>query len=257
MKIRTLQEYINSGEQPDVVIWRGCASSLDPRARKILLAFFKLLDKFSIKFAIIEEELCTGDPALRAGDSATFITLALQNISLFKQYGIKELVTICPHCFNCIKKDYPKVDPSFSLQIFHHTTYLVELIKSGRIKIDKNGMDIPTVFHDPCYLGRGNGEYDSPRFLIKEAGFKLNELEQSREKSYCCGAGGAQIFKESEKGTKEVFITRTEQCLKKNPKYIITACPFCNLMLNDGINYLQKENISVLDVVQLLLKSEA
>jgi len=246
MKIKTIQQYIEEGKRPDVVVWMGCASSLDPRARKILTSFLEVLDTAGIQFAIIEGEVCTGDPALRSGEQATFITLAMQNIQLLTELNVSHLVTVCPHCLNIFKNEYPKL--GFNISIEHHSTYLMKLIKEGRVKVEKKFQR--ALFHDPCYLGRGQGIYDEPRYIIRMCADTLVEPDRARNNSFCCGAGGAQIFKESEPGNKEVFIERAEQCISKKPDVIFTACPFCNLMLRDGVKQLGHENIKVIDIAE-------
>ncbi len=241
------------GESPDVLFWVGCSGSFDERAKKITVAFTRILHYAGIKFAILGiEESCTGDPAKRAGNEFLFQMQAMQNITKLNGYGIKKIVTACPHCFNTLKNEYPSLGGVYEVR--HHTEFINELIKSGRIKIEGGSFKGKRiVFHDPCYLGRGNGIYEAPRETIVKLDGLLEEMHRNRHKSFCCGAGGAQMFKEPEKGNKDVNIERTEEALNKNPEVIATACPFCMTMMTDGVKHFNREqNISVRDIAELV-----
>ena len=253
LKVVTMAEMAAKGEKPDVLFWVGCAGSFDDRAKKITRSLVKLLNAANVKFAVLgTEETCTGDPAKRAGNEFLFQMQAMQNIELMNAYEVDKIVTACPHCFNTIKNEYPKLGGNY--KIYHHTEYLQNLIDDGKLTVEGGefkGKRI--VFHDPCYLGRGNDIYEAPRFLLSRFESELNEMNACKSNALCCGAGGAQMFKESEKGDKEVYIERTEQALETKPDIIATGCPFCNTMLTDGVKHFNKENeIEILDVAEII-----
>ena len=253
IKVSTMAEMAAKGEKPDVLFWVGCAGSFDDRAKKITRSLVKLLNAAEVKFAVLgTEENCTGDPAKRAGNEFLFQMMAMQNIELMNAYEVKTIVTACPHCFNTIKNEYPQLGGNY--KIYHHTEYLQNLIDDGKLTIEGGvykGKKI--VFHDPCYLGRGNDIYEAPRYLLNQFENDLNEMSACKSKALCCGAGGAQMFKESEKGDEEVYVERTKQALDTNPEIIATGCPFCNTMLTDGIKHFNKENeVKVLDVAEII-----
>ncbi len=253
IKVRTMAELAASGETPDILFWVGCSGSFDDRAKKITRAIVRILDHVKIKFAILGmEESCTGDPAKRAGNEFLFQMQAMQNITTLNNYNIKKIVTGCPHCFNTIKNEYPQLGGNYD--IVHHTQLVQQLINEGKLKVqggEFKGKKI--VFHDPCYLGRGNDVYEAPRDVIKSLDVDLYEMKRSRAKGLCCGAGGAQMFKESEKGDKEVSTERAEEALSHNPDVIALGCPFCNTMITDGVKHFNKEQqTKVLDVAELV-----
>ncbi|MCX8111667.1 MAG: (Fe-S)-binding protein [Bacteroidia bacterium] len=250
---KTLAAWSASGEKPEILYWVGCAASYDDRAQKVARAFVKLLDAAGVKWGILgTEETCTGDPAKRAGNDFLFQMLALQNIQTLKSYEVQEIVATCPHCFNTLKNEYPQLGGSF--RVWHHSQYILHLLQTERLKLPQNGaMDGITVFHDPCYLGRGNGEYDAPRFILRRAGVQLREPERHRDFALCCGAGGAQMFKEPEPGHKDINIERTEELLRLSPARIAVGCPFCMTMLTDGVKHAGKQaEVRVLDLVEIL-----
>jgi heterodisulfide reductase subunit D len=251
--VNTMAEFTASGETPDILFWVGCSGSFDDRAKKITKAIVRILDHVKIKFAILgTEESCTGDPAKRAGNEFLFQMQAMQNINTLNNYNIKKIVTGCPHCFNIIKNEYPELGGSY--EVIHHTQLVQQLINEGKLKVEGGefkGKKI--VYHDPCYLGRGNDVYEAPRDVIKSLDADLNEMKRSRAKGLCCGAGGAQMFKESEKGNKEVSTERAEEALAENPDVIALACPFCNTMITDGVKHFNKEQqTKVLDIAELV-----
>ena len=253
IKVSTMAEMAARGEKPDVLFWVGCAGSFDDRAKKITRSLVKLLNAADVKFAVLgTEENCTGDPAKRAGNEFLFQMMAMQNIELMNAYGVENIVTACPHCFNTIKNEYPELGGKY--KIYHHTEYLQNLIDDGKLTVEGGeykGKKI--VFHDPCYLGRGNDIYEAPRYLLSQFENDLSEMNQCKSKALCCGAGGAQMFKESEKGDKEVYVERTEQALETKPEIIATGCPFCNTMLTDGIKHFNKENeVKILDIAEII-----
>ena len=253
MNIPTLKELNEKGIEPEILFWVGCAGSFDDRAKKITKSFVRLLNKAEVSFGVLGiEESCTGDPAKRAGNEFLFQMQAVSNIEVLNTYNIKKIVTTCPHCFNTIKNEYPSLGGSYD--VIHHTQLLDQLIKDGRIKVEKDlykGKKI--TFHDPCYLGRANKEYTAPRSLINSVKADLKEMKSCKEKALCCGAGGAQMFKESEKGNQEINIKRTKQAINTNAKIIAAGCPFCNTMLSDGIKS-ESENIDVkvMDISEII-----
>lgn len=256
MNILTIKELQNKGLQPEILFWVGCAGSFDDRAKKITKSFVSLLNKAGVSFAVLgKEESCTGDPAKRAGNEFLFQMQAVSNIEILNQYSFKKIVTTCPHCFNTLKNEYPELGGKYD--VIHHTELLSILISEQKIKIDNsefNGKKI--TFHDPCYLGRANKVYEPPRKLIESLNADLKEMKSCKEKGLCCGAGGAQMFKESEKGNKEINIKRTEEALETKSEIIAASCPFCNTMLTDGIkNKEMDDKVHVYDVAELLDKS--
>ena len=253
MNIPTLKELNEKGIDPEILFWVGCAGSFDDRAKKITKSFVRLLNKAEVSFGVLGvEESCTGDPAKRAGNEFLFQMQAVSNIEVLNSYNIKKIVTTCPHCFNTIKNEYPSLGGSYD--VIHHTQLLDQLIKDGRIKVEKDlykGKKI--TFHDPCYLGRANKEYTAPRSLINSVKADLKEMKSCKEKALCCGAGGAQMFKESEQGNQEINIKRTKQAINTNAKIIAAGCPFCNTMLSDGIKS-ESENmdVKVMDISEII-----
>jgi len=255
MQIRTLSEMSTQGEKPEIIFWVGCAGSFDDRAKKITKAFVKILNNSNISFAVLgSEESCSGDPAKRSGNEFLFQMQAMQNIDCLNNYGVTDIVTTCPHCFNTLKNEYPQLGGNY--RVFHHTQFLKNLLSSGKIKIKGEKFKGKKItYHDPCYLGRANDEYEAPRVLIKKLEANLLEMKSCKSKALCCGAGGAQMFKEPEKGNKDINILRTEQALETEPEIIATACPFCNTMMTDGIKNKEKK-IAVMDISELIANAE-
>ncbi|MEQ9064235.1 MAG: (Fe-S)-binding protein [Vicingaceae bacterium] len=254
LNVKTMAEFTAEGKKPDVLFWVGCAGSYDDRAKKISSAFAKILNHLEISFGILgSEESCSGDPAKRAGNEFLFQMQAMTNIAVMNEYGVKKVVTACPHCFNIIKNEYPQLGGNYD--VLHHSQFLSELMASGRLKVDGKVLgDKKITFHDPCYLGRGNDEYDAPRELIDGLTNDLVEMKRSRRNSLCCGAGGAQMFKEAEKGDKEVNMERMEDVMEVGPDITAVGCPFCMTMLTDGVKMNEKE-IEVLDLAELVAKA--
>ena len=254
LKVRTMTEYAAEGKQPEILFWVGSAGSYDDRAKKITKAFVKILNSANVDFAVLgTEESSTGDVAKRAGNEFLFQMQAITNIEILNAYGVKRIVTACPHSYNTLKNEYPELGGSYQVQ--HHTQFIEELIKSGRLKIESEntfkGKRI--TFHDPCYLGRANDVYETPRELLKALGVEMVEMKRNRKTALCCGAGGAQMFKEPEKGDKDINVLRTEDALETQPSIIATGCPYCNTMMTDGVKSKEKESeISVLDVAELI-----
>ena len=246
------------GSQPEVLFWVGCAGSFDDRAKKITRAFVKILNKVGVSFAVLgTEEGCTGDPAKRAGNEFAFQMQAMMNIEVLNAYEIKTIVTTCPHCFNTLKNEYPSLGGNY--EVLHHSQYLQKLINEGKLTIEGSqpfkGRRI--TFHDPCYLGRGNNVYEAPRTLIEKLDAELVEMKRCKTRGLCCGAGGAQMFKEPEKGNKDINIERTEEALEIQPNIIATGCPFCNTMMTDGIKHANKESeVLVKDLAELIAEAQ-
>jgi len=249
-----MAEKIAKGESPDILFWVGCAGSFDDRAKKITKALVKILNHCNVSFAVLgTEESCSGDPAKRAGNEFTFQMQAMMNIQVLNGYEVKKIVTACPHCFNTLKNEYPELGGNY--EVIHHTQLIQELINQGKLSLQNSetfkGKKI--TFHDPCYLGRANDVYEAPRSLIEKLDAELVEMKRCKSKGLCCGAGGAQMFKEAEKGDKEINIERTEDALETSSQFIATGCPFCNTMMTDGIKNFEKEDsIKVLDVAELI-----
>ena len=253
IKVPTMSEMIASGETPDVLFWVGCSGSFDDRAKKITKAIVKILHKVGVKYAVLgAEETCTGDPAKRAGNEFLFQMQAMMNIQVLNGYDVKKIVTACPHCFNTLKNEYPELGGNY--EVIHHTQLIQELIDSGKLKIsggDFKGKKI--TYHDPCYLGRANDVYEAPREVLSKLDAELVEMKRCKSKGLCCGAGGAQMFKEAEKGDKEINVERAEEALALKPNIIATGCPFCNTMMTDGVKNFNKEGeTEVLDIAELI-----
>lgn len=248
-----MADYAAEGQSPEVLFWVGCAGSFDDRAKRITKSFCNILNKIGVEFAVLgQEESCTGDPAKRAGNEFLFQMMALTNIEVLNAYEVKKIVTACPHCFNTLANEYPSLGGNY--EVLHHTQFLKQLMDEGRLKIENGSFRGKKItFHDPCYLGRANGEYEAPRQLLEKLDADLVEMKRCRKNGLCCGAGGAQMFKESEKGEKDINIERTEEALATNPSIIATGCPFCNTMITDGVKHFNKnQEVEVKDIVELL-----
>jgi heterodisulfide reductase subunit D len=257
LKVPTMAEYMAQGKQPEVLFWVGCAGSFDDRAKKITKAFVKLLNNANVEFAVLgAEESCTGDPAKRAGNEFLFQMQAVTNIEVLNAYEVKTIVTTCPHCFNTIKNEYPSLGGNY--KVMHHTQFLKSLLDDGRLTIEGGKFKGKRItFHDPCYLGRANNVYEAPRDLIRKLDAELLEMKNCKSRGLCCGAGGAQMFKEPEKGDKDVNIERTEQALDTKPQIIAAGCPFCNTMMTDGVKAKEKESeVAVMDIAELIANAQ-
>ncbi len=257
IKVPLMSEVAANGGEVEVLFWVGCAGSFDDRARKITKAFVKLLNHAGVTFAILgEEEVCTGDPARRAGNEFLFQMQALTNIETLNMYGVKKIVTACPHCFNTLKNEYPVLGGDY--EVIHHTQFLQGLLEEGRLTVeggDFKGKKIS--FHDSCYLGRANGIYEAPRKLLQALDVELVEMKRCKSRGLCCGAGGAQMFKEEEEGTLRVNQERTKDILETAPDFVAAACPFCMTMLTDGVKEKDKqEEIRVRDIAELIAEAE-
>ncbi len=257
MSIPTLADLAAKGESPEILFWVGCAGSYDDRYKNVTVAFAQILQKVGLKFAILgTEERCTGDPARRAGNEFLFQMTAMMNIQVLDGYGVKKIVTACPHCFNTLKNEYPELGGNY--EVIHHTQLLQELIDSGKIRMKEGGAfkGKKITFHDSCYLGRANDIYEAPRAVLAALDTALVEMKRSKKTGLCCGAGGAQMFKEPEKGNKDINIERTEEALNTGAEVIAAGCPFCMVMLTDGTKHFEKESaVKVLDVAELVAQS--
>jgi len=247
-----VSELISQGKSPDILFWVGCAGSFDERYKKVTVSICKILNHLQINYAVLgTEESCTGDPARRAGNEFLFQMQAIQNIQVLNGYEIKKIVTACPHCFNTIKNEYPALGGSY--EVIHHTELINQLIQEGKLKLQGGGefKGKKITYHDSCYLGRANNIYQAPREILSQLDAELVEMKRSKQNGLCCGAGGGQMFKEPEKGSKDINIERTEEALGTGAEYIVTACPFCMVMMSDGVKNKEKEaEIKVLDVAE-------
>lgn len=253
VSVPIMADVFAKGEKPEYLFWVGCAGAFDERYKKVTQAFAKILSHLNISYACLgSEETCTGDPARRAGNEMLYQMQAMTNIETFKMYEVKKIITICPHCFNIFKNDYPDLGGDY--EVTHHTQFLRDMQKQGKLNIGAGIFkDKRITFHDHCYLGRANNEYDAPRDVLRELNSEIIELPRNKSNALCCGAGGAQMFKEAEKGDKEIFIERTEEVLKSGADVVATACPFCMTMLTDGIKYKNKEEeLKNYDIAELI-----
>ncbi|MBL7741677.1 MAG: (Fe-S)-binding protein [Chitinophagaceae bacterium] len=257
MHVPTVAELFADGRQPEVLFWVGCAGSFDQRAQKITKAFVTILNKVGVCYAILgKEEMCTGDPVRRAGNEFMFQMMAYQNIQILNNYGIKKIVTTCPHCFNTLKNEYPELGGNYD--VIHHTTFLQQLINEGKIKLKEGGSfkGKKITYHDSCYLGRANDIYEAPRKVLELLDAELVEMKRCRSNGLCCGAGGAQMFKEEEKGNTRINIERSNEAIGTGAAVIASACPFCNTMMTDGVKLAEKEeSVKVMDIAELIAQS--
>jgi len=256
MNVPTMAEMMAQGKQPEVLFWVGSAGSFDDRAKKITRAFVKILQQAKVDFAVLgTEESATGDIAKRVGNEFLFQMQAFMNIEVLNGYEVKTIVTADPHSYNTLKNEYPELGGKY--KVYHHTQFIKKLIDEGRLQIDETLFKGKRLtFHDPCYLGRANDVYESPRDLIRRLGVNLTEMKRHKQTALCCGAGGGQMFKEPEKGTMDINVLRTEDALKTKPQIIATGCPYCNTMLTDGVKFKEKENqIKVKDIAELIAEA--
>jgi Fe-S oxidoreductase len=257
MHVPTMAELAAKGESPDILFWVGCAGSYDQRAQKITKAFATILDKVGINYAILgKEEACTGDPARRAGNEFMFQLMAYQNIQVLNGYGIKKIVTACPHCFNTLKNEYPELGGNY--EVIHHASFIQELMDNGKIILKEGGSfeGKKITYHDSCYLGRANNIYEAPRNVLQALDVELVEMKRCKSNGLCCGAGGAQMFKEEEKGDTRINFERSNEAVATGANIIAAACPFCNTMMTDGVKNSNKEDtVQVLDIAELIAAS--
>jgi Fe-S oxidoreductase len=256
--VPVMADMASKGESPEVLFWVGCAGSFDDRYKKVTQAFVKILNKVRISFAVLgPEEACTGDPARRAGNEFLFQMQAISNIQVLNGYNIKKIVTACPHCFNTIKNEYPELGGNY--EVIHHSTFLQQLINEGKVGLKGGGefKGKKITYHDSCYLGRANNIYEAPREVLAALDAELVEMKRCKTNGLCCGAGGAQMFKDSEPGKKEVNVERTEDALSTGASIIAAACPFCMTMMRDGVKNKEKEeSVVVMDIAELIARNE-
>jgi heterodisulfide reductase subunit D len=256
IEVPVMSDLFARGEKPEYLFWVGCAGAFDDRYKKVVRAFTKILTHLNISFAVLgKEETCTGDPARRAGNEMLYQMQALQVIAIFKMYEVQKIITICPHCYNIFKNEYPDLGANY--EVINYLQFIERWVSAGRLRLNKESLKhVSITYHDPCYLGRANDIYDEPRTILKNLTGNFVEMQRNKSFALCCGAGGAQMFKEAEKGEKEVFIERTEDALKTHARVIATACPFCMTMLTDGLKYKNKEEeIKNFDIAELIAQS--
>ena len=258
ISVPTMAEMAAKDQQPEILFWVGCAGSYDQRYQKVTKAMVAILNELEISFAVLgPEETCTGDPARRAGNEFLFQMQALANIQMLNNYQVKSIVTACPHCFNTLKNEYPELGGNY--EVVHHSTFLQRLIDEGRLVIKEGGnfKGKKITFHDSCYLGRANGIYEAPRKVLQALDADLVEMKRCRSNGLCCGAGGAQMFKEPESGEKDINMERSEEAVSTGASIVASACPFCMTMLGDGMKGLEKENeVKVMDLAELIAKGK-
>ena len=258
MNVPTMAEYAARGETPEILFWVGCAGSFDDRYKRVTRAFVNILNAAGIKFAVLgTEEACTGDPARRAGNEFLFQMQAMNNIQVLDGYGVKKVVTACPHCFNTLKNEYRELGGNY--EVLHHSVFLQQLIDSGAIRMTGGGSfkGKKITYHDSCFLGRGNNIYEAPRAVLESLDADLVEMKRCRTRGFCCGAGGAQMFKEPEPGRKDINVDRTEEALATGAETIAVACPFCMTMMSDGVKHKEKEStVRVKDLAELIAEAQ-
>jgi heterodisulfide reductase subunit D len=254
LQVKTMAEFMAEGKEADILFWVGSAGSFDDRAKKITRSFVKILNTAGINFGVLgTEESSSGDAAKRAGNEFLFQMQAMTNIEVMNAYNVKNIVTTCPHSYNTIKNEYPSLGGNYTVQ--HHSEFISNLITKGKLTIKGDLKGKKIVYHDPCYLGRANRVYDSPRSLIRSLGVDVVEMKRSKSRSFCCGAGGSQMFKDAERGDKEINIDRTEEALALNPDVIATGCPFCNTMMTDGVKAVKEGAAQVKDIAELIAEN--
>jgi heterodisulfide reductase subunit D len=256
IEVPVMSDLFSRGEKPEYLFWVGCAGAFDDRYKKVVRAFTKILTYMNVSYAVLgKEETCTGDPARRAGNEMLYQMQAMQVIEIFRMYGINKVITICPHCYNIFKNEYPDLGASF--EVINYLQFLDKNIKEGKLSLKKEVLkNVVVTYHDPCYLGRANDIYNEPRSILNYITSDFVEMDRNKSFALCCGAGGAQMFKEAEKGDKEIFIERTEEALRTDAEVIATACPFCMTMLTDGLKYKNREEeVKIQDVAELIAQS--
>lgn len=253
MDVPVMANVFGAGQKPEYLFWVSSAGAFDDRYKKVIRSFTKILNHLKTDFAVLGiEESDSGDLARRSGNEMLFQMQALMNIEVLNSYEVKKIVCCDPHDFNTLKNEYSDLGGNY--EVIHHTQFLQEQIDAGNLKIDGDAFEGSTItYHDPCYLGRGNGEYDAPRSVLAAIPSVKVEMEKNKASSLCCGAGGGQMFKEAEEGEKEIFMERTEQALETGCTIVATACPFCMAMISDGIKYKEKEaEVKNYDIAELV-----
>jgi len=253
IEVPVMADLLAKGEKPEYLLWIGSAGAFDDRYKHVSRAFVKVLDYLGTSYAVLgTEESSSGDVARRAGNEMLYQMQAMMNIEIFEGYEVKKILTCDPHAYNTFKNEYPDLGGSY--EVIHHTQYLRDRIADGSLDISGGVLSGKSItFHDPCYLGRANKEYDAPRQVLNAFSAKKTEMRRNKSFALCCGAGGGQMFKEAEKGEKEVFIERTEDALETGADIIATACPYCMVMMTDGIKYKNKEeSVKAYDIAELV-----
>ena len=254
LQVKTMAEFMAEGKEADLLFWVGSAGSFDDRAKKITRAFVKIMNKAGVNFGVLgAEESSSGDAAKRAGNEFLFQMQAMTNIQVMNAYNVRRIVTACPHSYNILKNEYKGLGGDYKVQ--HHTEFIAELVSEGQLTISENLKGTKVTYHDPCYLGRANNVYDAPRDLIKSLGVELVEMKRTKSRSFCCGAGGSQMFKEPEPGAQDININRTEEALGLKPDIIATGCPFCNTMMTDGVMAVSEGAAQVKDIAELIAEN--
>ena len=256
MEIPVMADLKAKGQNPEYLFWVGCAGAFDDRYKKVARAFAKILTYLEVDYAVLgKEESCTGDPARRAGNEMLYQMQALKNIETFTRYHVKKILTICPHCYNIFKNEYPDLGGIY--EVINYLQFLDQRIESGRLNVTESVLSgVRMTFHDPCYLGRANNMYDDSRSIIHKLTSNYVEMERNKSFALCCGGGGGQMFKGAEKGEKEVYIERTEEALRTDAKIVATACPFCMNMITDGLKYKNREEeVKNLDIAELIVQA--
>ncbi|MBK7343239.1 MAG: (Fe-S)-binding protein [Saprospiraceae bacterium] len=255
LQIRTLADWAALGERPEFLFWVGCAGSYDARAQKVTIDFCKILHHAGVTFGVLgNEEACTGDPARRAGNEFIFQMLAIQNIQTLNGYEVSKIVATCPHCFNTLKNEYPELGGTY--EVWHHSQLLNFLLQSGALQLDKEKDSSPVTYHDSCYLGRINNEFDAPRQILEHLQANIVDMKRTRANGLCCGAGGGQMWKEDEPGDKRINVERAEEALVTGARTVAVNCPFCLTMMSDGIKAKDRqEDVMVYDLAELIVKT--
>ena len=256
VEVPVMADLFANGKKPEYLFWVGSAGAFDDRYKKVTQAFVKVLTHLGINYAVLgTEESSSGDVARRAGNEMLFQMQAIMNIELLESYEVQKIITCDPHVYNTFKNEYPDYGAKF--EVIHHTQFLQDLIDDGKLNLDSDVLTGKKItFHDPCYLGRANGEYNAPRNVLGSISSQLVEMKRNKSFALCCGAGGGQMFKEAEKGDKEVFIERTEDVLETKADIVATACPYCMVMMTDGLKYANKdEEVKNYDIAELVAMS--
>lgn len=255
--VPTMAEMMAKGEVPDILFWVGCAGSFDERSQRTTRDICKILNHVGLKYAILgTEENCTGDPAKRAGNEFLFQMQAMMNIEVLDGYEVKKIVTACPHCFNTLKNEYPALGGHY--EVIHHSELIQQLIDEGKLKAEggESFKGKRITYHDPCYLGRANDVYEAPRKALEVLDAQLVEMRRCKSNGLCCGAGGAQMFKEPEPGKKDINVERIEEALETQPQIVAASCPFCMTMLQDGVKEKNREqDVQVLDIAEITARA--
>jgi Fe-S oxidoreductase len=259
MNVPTMAAMMAEGKKPEILFWVGCAGSFDDRAKKITRAFTKILNSVGTNYAVLgTEESCTGDPAKRAGNEFAYQMAAHANIEVLNAYEVKKIVTTCPHCFNILANEYPELGGNY--EVIHHSTFLQQLIDEGKVKMTEGGSfkGKRITYHDSCYLGRVNGVYEAPRKVLEALDTELVEMKSCKTKGLCCGAGGAQMFKEDEPGERRINAKRADEARDTKADIVAVACPFCMTMMKDSVTSDEEgvHSMKIFDLAELIAQAQ-